>query len=358
MVVIFNFKYRLQGIDFFWKCNFFLHLNYTPIKKTIILLLLLTGIHLQVQSQRPNSGKENPPNRSTSQINVVQTCRYQTDVQKENLKGNIKSIDFHVYEASFEHGKLVKRRKNNEKRNPTDYRYLQEFSPSGDIISTTWYNEENVVKSIGEYAYLKPGIVSTYTNYNGKRQVRKKITYGYDANGYLISEVHTDSAGKVTATKKQKIIFISNQVVQVLKTYQEGTLVIRDTTEQRFGPDSLLLYKSLRSDKNNANHHCFKKYNGKKQLIREAYRKPNSAKGATSDTYTSEMILYEYDEMGNVTKFDHEFFEMNAARSTKSYEAFQYTYDAKGNWIKKITTGSSSLFDDGPDVVERQIKYY
>lgn len=327
--------------------------------RKLLIVAILTTLTLSVQSQRPRIPRGESPRTRMSQINVVKKCLHQTNAQKENLKGNVKSIYEHKYEAVPEYGQLIKKKKEKNGDDSKEYRTLNQFNPQGDIITATSYNREKAVSSIREYTFLLPGMVSSISYYNAKHQLRGKDAFEYDANGYLISEVYSDSGGKVNSSVKYTIEFISNQMVQVVKVFQNDTLVITDTTDRQFDLDTLLLYEAYASK--HTQEQCFKKYNEKRQLVREEYRKPNRARGATTAMYISSVGTYKYDDKGNITNIDWEYFDMFDGSSTKFFEAFQYTYDSRGNWIKQIASGNSIIpYDEGKNMVvrEREISYY
>lgn len=328
---------------------------------------MLTILTLSVQSQRPNISRGERPNTSRgesprtrmSQINVVKKCLHQTNSQIENLKGNVKSVYEYKYEAVQEYGQLIKKKKEKNGKDSEEYRTLNQFNPQGDLITVTGYNREKAVSNIREYTYLHPGMVSSISYLNAKHELRAKDVFEYDANGYLVSEIYSDSGGKVNSSVRYTIEFISNQMVQVVKVFQNDTLVITDTTDRSFDLDTLLQYEAYASK--HSQEQCFKKYNEKRQLVRDEYRKPNRVRGATTAMYISSVATYKYDDKGNITNIDWEYFDMFDGSSTKTFEAFQYTYDTRGNWIKQVASGHSIIpYDEGKNMVvrEREISYY
>lgn len=251
------------------------------------------------------------------------------DWASENLNGKVKSITVFNYKGILRLGKLEK----GEFGYP--FKTIRNYNPQGNRIDETDYNNYQDVDNRLAYKYNKRGRRIEASQYNLGTTLSKRINYLYDAKGNQIQE-------------------------NICSYFDSGNLFTKATFK----------YNAFQSFWGNGNPIRFGFYepdfNGSQTEIN--FYNEN---GSLSTRYT-----YEYDYKGNRVK--QRFFEADGSlinyqtykydgngnpTEVKSYKPdgkpeysfrFEYVYDDKGNWIKKLAYG-----DVIPSYIcERKIEYY
>ncbi len=247
------------------------------------------------------------------------------DSAAENLKANVKSIDYKSYKVrkdGSEHLKYFKRYQFDRRGhlvekinfgydNQPDSRELYKYQ-------NLHLTEVNVLKSTGKkdkttrYDYDNTGKLRriTKTNYSG--DVEYEILYEYDTRGRLI--------------KKEK------NIPSISYTLTESFVYNNDI------PKPVIKHKKTRIGSTKETY----KYDEQNRLIEK------SEYNAVGELYNT--IKYSYNEKGDkisLDKYDD--------KGNKTYwETYVYQYDDKGNWTQKTTYKKGEKFS----VEKREITYY
>ena len=174
------------------------------------------------------------------------------------------------------------------------------------------------------YTYDTKGNMIEEAKFNADGSLTIKRVYTYDAKGNMIETYGFIYLGGIE-------IHVSKKVY----TYDaKGNMI----EEAKFNADSSLDYKTVYT------------YDAKGNMIEEALYKADGSL-FSKDVFT-------YDTKGNKIETT----EYKADGSLPSKYAYTYTYDAKGNWIKKteskwVTKFGKSYFEPS-EVVYRTITYY
>lgn len=330
-------------------------------KKNIILLIIYFCITATVFAQERNDRRNRGGQTRLSQINFVEKHYYKTKAAELNLKGKVKSIREDEYEAT---------KKGDMYENATEQKYsssdhkLITFSETGDEMSSTSFSKDGSVDYSNELSYFKPGMVSQRLNFDGKHVLKSKVTYEYDDKDYLVTETKFDNNGKVLYQDKYFYTFPSNNSYEKQFFDTSGKLNSEKLT-YTYNNDTLLSEeRNLASEGANTWYYMYL-YDNAQHIIKQTIYSSKANKGEDPKVMgyeVSNIITFEYDANGNMTKMNQETIQDLGyglgRRSGFLEEKHEYTYDSKGNWIKKISSGTTLMLKDMPKIVERQIKYY
>ena len=234
------------------------------------------------------------------------------DLQRENLKGNVKSVKEVSYEAVDKFGKITKGKKD-----------------------WAWYDS----KSNSNIKFDKKGNLIEYSDFSSEGELYSKHISTYDDNGKFIEEIKYDKDGKKVFITKIKEV--ENGNAREYKRYDlEGNLILKGIS----------------------------KYDDNHNLIESSRYK--------ADGSLDSKIIYKYDENDNKIEYsmyksdgtliyqDKSKFDKNGNEVEVNYYGsegelmakanYQYTFDDKNNWITRTL-----IEDDIPKyIVEREIEYY
>ena len=259
----------------------------------------------------------------------------ENDLQAENLKGKVKSIRTIWYAAKIRKEKVMK----------------------GEITggaTTKIFNEK--------------GYLTEVKNEDG-RALFPEMKYHYMKDGRLDNIVKYDYEGKESA----KEVFLYNQydLLEKVEFYQSGEL----EEDRVYEYDVRILpikQVSHRKSTDYRTEYTFM-YNDKRQLV-ETIEKTGSG--------YNYRFVYQYDERGNLiedirysergdmqwkseSKYDEydNVTEVNSisyssSGNTKNHTVFEYVYDAKSNWTKKIEYKEIRGILTPVTIEEREITYY
>lgn len=235
----------------------------------------------------------------------AQKAVLKTSVEKFNLKGNVKSI------------------------NDKD---ISEFNEDGDLTNLTIYLDGNIWR-IYKYIYSKPGLIIETDRLDATKNLVEKTVYEYNSNDYEIKSVTYDNVGKKVAQRDTKYSDRHHYITTL--TFAKPNETDTVTTDASFN-----IIEERIMDYNAGIY----------------YRKVFSYKPGISEPYLEK----EFDDKGNLTLEIKNDFNDNGnviKHISKGYgqtqiTTFEYIYDAKGNYIKRIASG----YDSG--TFERKIEYY
>ena len=239
-----------------------------------------------------------------------QTMKEQTMLQKENLKGKVKTVyapNGSDYDKTYfdETGKIIKK----ESKRSSNPLFLQDnyiYDNKGCLISFIAYREDNPnsnTKLI--YEYNDRGLVERFGTGDSFDH------YEYDKKGNCVLETTYYN------TKRKRIYNEKNQVIEEF-SYGEGGEKLH----------------SWGTDKNG------------KHWEKDELTKP----------WESDHTFYEYNEFGDISRIT----EKNKEEKIKSICVRTYKYDDMGNWIECRFQGQSgdSLNNVWDSILTRIIEYY
>lgn len=116
-----------------------------------------------------------------------QTKEKKNDLQRENLKGKVKSVKQGFYEAFEKFGEIVKGEKTLEQ---DGFNYSISYNEEGHRVEEVWYNGGNRgVKAKFMYKYNDSGLVEKADVVDGyTNELFLQTTYKYDEKGNQIEE--------------------------------------------------------------------------------------------------------------------------------------------------------------------------
>jgi hypothetical protein len=326
-------------------------------KKNIILLTIYACITSTVFAQERDDRRSRVGQTRLSQINFVEKHYYKTKAAELNLKGKVKSIREDEYAATIKGDKFEKAA---DKKDYTYSHKLITFSETGNEMSSTLFNKGGSLDYSREFSYLKPGMVSQLLIFDGKHELESKYTYEYDVKDYLVTETKFDNKGKMLYQDKYFYTFPSNNSYEKQFFDTNGKLNPEKLT-YTYNNDTLLSEeRNLASDGANTWYYMYL-YDNAQHVIKQTIYSSKAKKGEDPKVMgyeVSNIITFEYDANGNMTKMNQESIYDWDRKSSFLEEKHEYTYDSKGNWIRKISSGTTLMLEDTPKIVERQIEYY
>lgn len=304
----------------------------------------------------------------------------ENDLEKENLKGKIKSIKYTAYVAiekfgEIEKGEVLSFFKNEETFYNKDGFITEKIKFNGDFTvretKKISYNEEykpteenyfdknnQLLRKI-KYHYVDT-LISQENTYNSDGKLIRNIKYQYDKNNNKIKEETTDSTGN--QSKLFLYEYDQNKNLLETKSYSNGKLL----------SSAQFIY-----DKKGRKIEYYRKNHFYNKEERETYRYDEMGNLLQQDNYTKNSLLssifYSYDENNNLINEKRTCFETGFAWCP-SYEK-QYFYDVNNNLIEEKSENNKEeyIYDDNenwtqrinmtnniniPHLIERIITYY
>jgi len=228
------------------------------------------------------------------------------DLQKDNIKGAVKSITETAYRATYgDSGKPGK--------GDFEYIYATTYNDAGIITGRQSLAKDKTLLSKSTCKFDKKGIKTDMDNLNADGSPNSKETYKYDSKGNKTEALELQNDGRQSEKFTWKYDNKGNPIE--MKDYN--------------AKDSLTLSYKYTFDAQGYNTKI-EDFNGTGSLIGT--------------------ITMTNDDKGNYT-----YWKAHYVSITTDYEyTYQYTYDKAGNWIKRFK------FQNGYEIeiVEREISYF
>jgi len=264
----------------------------------------------------------------------------QTDLSKNKLKGNIKSVQQFTYKAIEKFGEITKGEITRMSLSYMDNTNII-YNPDGNILEKhTYYVQKDHWSKTYTCEYSMTGELINMSRLNGVGKSIRKIVFNYDNNG--------NNNEQTEYKVKNEIEIISNKIIYKYNDNRnkiEGNKYISDGTFSKG---------------------WIAKYDNKGNILEKKWYKSNKV-------YYMKQI-YQYDEKGNMTEFT-KYDEPNGKISFKQTfkyskngdpisksegiedtydETYEYKYDEFNNWVRKV------IFINGVPkyIQERDIVYY
>jgi len=273
---------------------------------------------------------------SSSSVN-----KQKSDLDKENLKGNVKSLRQVSFYAVEKFGAITKGKRGGESLIESND-FHNKYNEKGFLIERNSYLD-GTLYLIEIYTYDDNDnnievFQSTSEGENGK------VIYNYDDKGNLIEENSYYPDDSLKASYKYTNKYDNNDNLIEQNTYlSNGSLSWREIyTYDKNG--KLIENNKYQSNGSFDNKDTFK-YDNNGYLIEITRYLPDSS------LYYKDRYIY--DEKGNPIERNYD--RPSDGKFTTSFkDTYQYDYDEKNNWIKKV-----HFKDKIPKhIIEREIKYY
>ena len=303
----------------------------------------------------------NCSNSQTSQL-----YQKSNDLTEYELKGPVKLCKSAEYYAVDVNGRIAKGEfVQNNFHSEWKIKSLH-FRPNGQIDEYSYFDEkENLVRSdqnifndkdliikelsIRHYGSLR-SIDSTFNYYNSANKLVKHEwfigqyhglrRYTYDSRGFLIADSTFDPIEKLSNYN----IWKNDEKGNVLENIYHIGYKLFSRTYNDYNKQNLLIYSAVYYPNEEDSEPLIKKfeYNSKNQIAIELI--------LGEDKQVLEKTVYTYFPNGLLQKSIVNYYEYEDTSIT----TYQYEYDNKGNWIKKITYNENKpIYID-----EREISYY
>ncbi len=245
--------------------------------------------------------------KTPKEVDIPETFSPETDWQKVNIKGEVKSIDEYRYYYNYDEDSTMGKG-NMESRQVTKY------NDKGFVINDAYYGSENYLVSETKQFYNENGLRDTSFSCSGLGELKANIVSFYDRTGLLIK--------------------IEHYAV-------DDSLIYIEEIEYNDNRKPIKIESFVGSDKN-ASVVSEIQYNDKNQKVQSSYH------DIPQDIYT--IAKYEYDADGMLIKRLY----LDEDENLQDTYEFEYTFDNTGNWItrKEIRNGKIAF------IVEREIEYF
>jgi hypothetical protein len=238
-------------------------------------------------------------------LSSVFVCGQNTDYNKWNLKGRVKSIRESSFSAKDIDGKYM--------ADSLQYYYLNEFNIYGNKILDTKFLPDGKSDKNYTYKYDKDNRRTEENQYGRDGKLIRTISYTYDSNGYLIEDNSIEGNGK----PGKKITYL----------YDEKGNVIEDDS-----------------------------YNGEGKLQKKfTYKYDIKGNKTENYRYSADSILEKkvyctYDIQNNI--IDESSYKSDDRPIAKYL--YIYKYDNQNNWIEKIRISGGKV----EEILKREVAYF
>ena len=266
----------------------------------------------------------------------------ENDWVKDKLKGRVSSVTEFIYEAVENSDKIEKGER------AKDYRFKSNFKSE----------------------YNKKGIKIIENQYQPNGDLWRKVIYKHDSNGNKIEEFWHKPDGSLQskfvskynkANEIEKNLYNSDEVLVckwIYKYDDNGNQIEGNST---YYLESSLGVKTTCKFDDKGNQIKSNWYNKDGSVVAGTMTFEYNANGKlissnsvnNNGSYLNSETTYKYDDMGN--QIEENISSTNA--SLRHKKIFKYTYDDKGNWVKKIFSDKYETFSKNY-IIEREIKYY
>jgi len=208
-----------------------------------------------------------------------------------------------------------------EKLEDYKFEYNKDSKPVKKITIDLKSPESNYSNTIELYEYDDEGRISSYTCLRKNKELLYTKSYKYDKNSGFLSKYKTKNPGNKTKIKLE------------YTTIENAGLTC--TIFRNNKADDILIYDNQ----------------GRLVERRESHSKIISRSPLRTKSYYDK-IIYTYNERGDIVK--KEKISGKLLSSDNYIRTYQYTYDKKSNWIKKLSFKDGNIYS----IEEREIEYY
>ena len=264
-------------------------------------------------------------------MTICSCGKQQNDVKWQEAIGNVKSIRTTGYEATEKFGEISEGDVLYD-----DVNNVIEFNKDGYITEISIFTHNGNLSQKNVYVYDGDGKVTKINKYDGDGDENGRVVYTYNENKKVTKIVDYEKSGKVIST--QKMDWDGDHVTknQYISEYSKG-----DYSMNEYKGNTLV--KSVVYDKD-----------GKPTGQYTEYENDKMKKIVTKD-FT---ITLTYNDKGYCSSIvNGKLYTINSFHWEKgeSY-TYDYEYDNKGNWVRKVERKKSS--QKATRIFIREIEYY
>ena len=232
------------------------------------------------------------------------------DLLSENLKGKVESYSEYTYTAVEKFGETVK----GEMTAAT----IRTYNTAGNLTEVNHYDDDGSLERKWKFKYDDNGIRTEGNLYKYDGTLLTKWDYDYDDKG------NRTAANRIAGNRYE----LQTNTERAEYTYDDKGY---RTGLNHYDSDGTLLLK------------WEYKHDGKGNQTEADLH-------AYGGAFYSKIKYNKYDDKGNYTEKSR----YNSDGALLSTDTYVYTYDSKGNWLKRIT------YEDGvaTEVCEREYRYY
>jgi len=264
---------------------------------------------------------------------IICSCgKQQNDLTWQEASGDVKSIRTTGYEATEKFGEISE----GDVLYDQDVNNLIEFNKDGYITEISNFNHSGDLSQKSVYVYDGDGKVTKINKYDGDGDEIGRTVYTYNNNKKVTKIVDYDKSGKINYTQKNEWDGDKVTKSQFINEYSEGNYSMNEYNGNT-------LVKSVVYDKN-----------GKPTGEYTEFENEKMKKIVTKD-FT---ISLTFNNKGLCTSIvNGQLFNTNSYYWAKgeSY-TYDYEYDDKDNWIKKIERKKDS--QKATRIFVREIEYF
>jgi hypothetical protein len=276
-------------------------------------------------------------------LSFAQLPKKQSDLESDNVKGNVKQITQKYYEMEEKNGKDTI----GQQFESTDRNFVINYNEKGYITSATFYRTHSTLDYRYTFKYDAAGNRIEETWFDADNALDYRLTRKFSNMGYLMEiKKYTDT----TATYNEKYVYVPDPTGNPVKTslYDENDALITMTTsiydsygnrieDDNFDAKGKSLGKILYTYDNRRLKTTEEAYGAdgiimtKKKFTYEYRGKLSQQQNFDNNSKLVEKNIFAFNDQGDEnewTNFDRTGFVLY--KYTYTYE-----YDSKGNWIKK-----------------------
>ena len=265
-------------------------------------------------------------------IATISCSKKKNDLTWQEASGNVKSIRTTGYEATEKFGEISE----GDVLYDEDINNLMVFNQDGYITEISYFNHSGNLEKKSVYVYDGESKLTKINNFDGDGDDIGRTVYTYNENRMPTKIVDYDKSGKINFTQKNE--WDGDKCIrnQFINEYSEGNYTINE-----FNGNSLV--KSVVYDKNGKKTGDYTEYDDYK---------------ITKIVNPEFTISLTYNDKGLCTSIvNGKLYSTNSISWSKgeSY-IYEYEYDNKDNWIRKVEKQKQSK--KAKRIFIREIEYY
>lgn len=264
---------------------------------------------------------------------IICSCgKQQNDLTRHEASGDVKSIRTTGYEATEKFGEISK----GDVLYNQSVNNLIEFNKDGYITEISNFNHSGDLSQKSVYVYDGDGNVTKINKYDGGGDEIGRTVFTYNNNKKVTKIVDYDESGKINYTRKNEWEGDKVTKTQLINEFSEGNYSMYEYNGNT-------LVKSVVYDKNGKPTGEYTEYEN--EMIKKIVNKDFT----TSLTFNSKGLC--------TSIVNGQLFNTNTYSLVKgeSY-TYDYEYDDKDNWIKKIERKKDS--QKATRIFVREIEYF
>lgn len=261
------------------------------------------------------------------------------DRHRRNLFGKVKSVTHSSFEAIYKFGEVLKGKKI---PNPSFFNqnFFVKFNNFGNEIELIEWELNGSIKQHSFAKYDKENRLKQVITNDSKGKLIYRLDFLNGKNNKPSDKFIYDSKGNLEGTNK--FIYNKNDLI-VESIYYNSEGKEEGKIKNKYDEKNNLIELIYIDKDNEASHH--------KRTFKFNSKNFNTEINEFDWEGSLEMkYIYDYDSHGNVIE-DYKYKSDGSLYEKRTYE---YSFDEKGNWIKKVITKN-----DKPEfVIFREIEYY